>query len=162
MTLGIESGSPRILRKIKKSLSTEFLEIQLKKIKRYGFYSQGFFIVGFPYEKKEDIEATIKFAQKIDLDAAFFGTYVPLPGSSDFQELRKNKKIKLDEMNWDQMFSLKAQNISYHLSSQEIEYYQRLATRKFYFRPRILLRTFRRIHGFKHITSLIKRIKVVI
>lgn len=162
MTFGIESGSPRILREIKKSLSTEFLEKQLKKIKRYGFYSQGFFIIGFPYEKREDIEATIKFAKKIDLDAAFFGTYVPLPGSSDFQELRKNTKLKLDEINWDQMFSLKAQNMSYHLSSQEIEYYQRLATRKFYLRPRILLRTIGRIHGFKHITSLIKRIKVVI
>jgi len=161
LTFGIESGSPRILQRVKKNLSLNFLEKQLKKIKKFGFTTHGFFIIGFPYEKIEDIEETINFSLKINLDAAFFGTYVPLPGSLDFHELEEKGKIDLEKMNWDQMFSLKAQNNSHYLSPQEIEHFQHLATRKFYLRPKIFFKTLGRIQGYKHFFSLIKRLMAV-
>ncbi|TRZ52415.1 MAG: radical SAM protein [Dehalococcoidia bacterium] len=158
ITFGIESGSPQILRMIKKNISCEFIEKQVKKVKKYGFYTQGFFIIGFPFERKKDIEKTINFALKLDLDAAFFGTYVPLPGSEDFERLITTEKISLENMDWDHMFSTKAQDSSLYLTSQEIQYLQRIATRKFYIRPRILLRALLRIRGLSQIKGLLTRI----
>lgn len=158
MTFGIESGSPHILEREKKNVTLELVEKQVKKVKKYGFYTQAFFIIGFPYEEKKDIEETIKFALKLDLDAAFFGTYVPLPGSQDFEELIGKGKISIERMDWDHMFSSKAQDSSFYLTPQEIEYFQRLATRKFYLRPRILLKSLGRIRGFGHIKCLLTRI----
>jgi len=159
ITFGIESGSPRILQKIKKNITVEHIERQVKKVKKYGFYTQAFFIVGFPYERKRDIEETIRFALKLDLDAAFFGTYVPLPGSQDFEELIGAGKISLEKMDWDHLFSSEAQDASLYLTSHEIESLQRLATRKFYLRPRTLLRSLGRIRGFNQIKCLLTRIR---
>lgn len=161
MTFGIESGSPRVLERVKKNITLEFVERQVKKVKKYGFYTQAFFIIGFPYEDKKDIKETIKFTLKLDLDAAFFGTYVPLPGSQDFEELIGAGKISIDRMDWDHMFSSKAQDSSFYLTPQEIEYFQRLATRKFYLRPRILLKSLGRLRGFRHVHSLLNRIRAV-
>ena len=158
MTFGIESGSPHILERVKKNLNLELVERQVKKVKKYGFYTQAFFIIGSPYEEKKDIEETIKFALKLNLDAAFFGTYVPLPGSQDFEELIRKGKISIERMDWDHMFSLKAQESSFYLTPQEIEYFQRLATIKFYLRPRTLLKSLGRIRRLGHIKCLLTRI----
>ncbi|PVX24844.1 MAG: hypothetical protein CW691_06265, partial [Candidatus Bathyarchaeum sp.] len=147
VTFGIESGSAHILKKIKKSITPDLIERQVKKVKTFGFYTQGFFIIGFPYERKGDIQETIDFALKLDLDAAFFGIFVPLPGAQDFEDLIKSGKASVETMDWDHMFSTQAQNFSNNLSSHEIDHLQRLATRKFYLRPRILLRSIMRIRG---------------
>lgn len=159
ITFGIESGSPRILERAKKNITIDLVERQVKKTKKYGFYTQAFFIIGFPHEEKKDIEETIRFAQNLDLDAAFFGTYVPLPGSQDFRELIEKGKITVEGMDWDSMFSSKAQDSAFYLTPEEIEYFQRLATRKFYIRPRILLKSLRRIRGFRQVHGLLTRIK---
>lgn len=157
VTFGVESGSPRILERVKKNITLNFIEKQVKKIKEFGFFTQAFFILGFPYEEKKDVEKTIEFALKLDLDAAFFGTYVPLPGSEDFEELVKLGKARLDRMDWDHMFSTQAQDFSLYLSPKELESLQRLATRRFYLRPKILLKSLFRLRGFAHFKSLLAR-----
>ncbi|MFW9971987.1 MAG: B12-binding domain-containing radical SAM protein [Candidatus Odinarchaeota archaeon] len=162
MTFGIESGSERILRRIKKSLKLDFLETQLKRIKKYGFFCQGFFIIGFPYENKDDVIRTIHYSLKIDLDGAFFGTYVPLPGSEDFNELVSKNKINIETMNWDLMFSMRAQNMSYYLNAKDIKTLIRLANIRFYLRIKIFLGILKRIRGYKHVLSFLQRLRELI
>jgi len=162
ITFGIESGSPRIIERVHKKISLDFLEGQIKKVRSYGFYCHGFFIIGFPYEQREDIELTINYAKKLDLDAAFFGTYVPLPGSADFHDLLEKKKIDLNRMDWNQMFSAYVQDVSFFLTALEIKKYQKLATMRFYLRPKVILRFLMRIRGIKHLWALLVRVKSVI
>jgi len=162
ITFGIESGSPRMIKRVHKKISLDFLERQIRKVRRYGFYCHGFFIIGFPYEQREDIELTIKYAKKLDLDAAFFGTYVPLPGSTDFLDLLEKKKIDINKMNWNQMFSVYVQDVSFFLTALEIKKYQKLATMRFYLRPKIILRSLMRIRGIKHLWTLIARLKSIV
>lgn len=159
ITFGIESGSPRIIERVRKKISLDDLERQIKKVRRYGFYCHGFFIIGFPYEQKEDIELTIQYAKRLDLDAAFFGTYVPLPGSADFVDLLEKKKIDIHQMDWNQMFSVYVQDVSFFLTPLEIKRYQKLATMRFYLRPKIILRFLMRIRGIKHLWTFIARLK---
>jgi len=161
LTFGIETGSPRIQQMTKKNLDLTFVRNQIKKVKKHGFYTQGFFILGFPYETEWDIKATIKYAKTLDLDAAFFGSFVPLPGSHDFEVLLENGKIELDKINWDNFCSVKPFPSS-NLSSDTIKSYVGSAYKQFYYRPSILCRNLKRIKSFKQFRMLTARILEVV
>jgi len=161
LTFGIETGSPRIQQLTKKNLDLTFVKKQIRKVKEHGFYTQAFFILGFPYETEWDIKATIKYAKTLDLDAAFFGSFVPLPGSHDFELLLENGEINLDNINWDNFCSVKP-FASSNLSAEKIKSYVGSAYKQFYRRPRILCRNLKRIKSFKQFRMLTNRILEVV
>lgn len=161
LTFGIETGSERIQQLTKKNLDLTFVKNQIKKVKKHGFLTQGFFILGFPYETEQDIKATIKYAKTLDLDAAFFGSFVPLPGSDDFDLLLENGEIDLTNINWDNFCSVKPFPSS-NLSAEKIKSYVSSAYKQFYRRPRILCRNLRRIKSFRQFRMLTTRILEVV
>lgn len=57
---GIESGSPRIQKKIKKNLDLENVSNKVKHATRLGIKVTVSYIIGFPDETEEDIEKTLK------------------------------------------------------------------------------------------------------
>jgi len=162
ITCGIEFGSQKILNMCKKGLSLEGIERQVNKIKSHGLRAQGFFIIGYPHETKRDINMTIELAKRLDLDAAFFGCYVPLPGSEDFGELLSTGKIKIEEIDWDTLFSVEAHDVSYHLSKREIVDLKKIAYRSFYFRPGIILKVLSRVNSMKQFNALLDRARGII
>lgn len=158
LTFGIETGSMRIQQLTKKNLDLTFVKHQVKKVKKHGFYTQGFFILGFPYETECDMKATIKYAKSLDLDSAFFGSFVPLPGSEDFSKLISNGEINVENINWNNLCSIKPFSTSY-LSSDVIEQYVHSANYEFYFRLKTLFRNLKRIKSFKQLKMLTHRLK---
>lgn len=158
LTFGIETGSLRIQKLIKKNLDLEFVKHQLKKVKNHGFYTQGFFILGFPYETENDMKATIEYAKSLNLDSAFFGAFVPLPGSEDFNRLLSNGEINLENFNWDTLFSIKPFSSS-HLSGDLIEKYVRSANWQFYLRPKTFFKNLKRIKSLKQLKILANRLR---
>jgi len=83
---GAESGSPRILRMIKKDVSTDQLVLSAKKSKEFGITPEYSFMIGLPNETKEDMLLTIDaFARLYEANpnAEFIGPqpYRPYPGS---------------------------------------------------------------------------------
>lgn len=85
LTFGIESGSDRILDLIQKDIRVDDVIKAHKKAKDFGFRTLYHFMIGFPEETKEDIEATlrlIRFLGRVK-NAAFLGPaiYVPYPGT---------------------------------------------------------------------------------
>lgn len=157
VTCGIEFGSQEILDKYNKGLSLEQIERQINKIKSHGLYAQGFFIIGAPHETYEDVLKTIKFAKKLKLDSAFFGSYVPLPGSEDFDELLSTGRLRMEDIDWDTLFSVKAHDVSYHIEKDELIQLRQMAHRQFYFRPKIIMSTLSRIKNVTHLVDLLKR-----
>jgi radical SAM superfamily enzyme YgiQ (UPF0313 family) len=61
---GIESGSQNVLDKIGKGITVKQSLSAVKNAKRAKLRALGSFVIGFPEEKKEDIEKTIKFSKK--------------------------------------------------------------------------------------------------
>ena len=85
--LGFESGSERTLKKINKVLDLKTSRKVIKKIRELGNgYIIGFFISGFHFETKEDIEKTLEFARSLDLDWALIRNYQAIPGSKIYDE----------------------------------------------------------------------------
>ncbi|MBI3786127.1 MAG: B12-binding domain-containing radical SAM protein [Deltaproteobacteria bacterium] len=70
---GVESGSQKILDRLKKEQTLEEVETAVSNAKRAGIeIVHGFFVVGNPDETAEDMRATFDFAAKLRLDTFAF------------------------------------------------------------------------------------------
>jgi len=94
ITIGIESGSPRIQKLIKKGLRLENVEHFLKMTRRYDIVTNGSFIIGFPGETVKDVWKTIRFARRLELDHAFFGFATPYP-STELQQMALDQGLRM-------------------------------------------------------------------
>lgn len=77
IAVGFESGSNETLKKIKKGTTVEDNLKAAKLIKQSGIPLFGFFMIGFPWETKEDIINTLKFIFKTDPD--FIELHIAMP-----------------------------------------------------------------------------------
>jgi len=81
ISIGIESGSDRILKLVKKNITTDQVRNVARLIKKRGFWLHTFFMVGFPYETEKDIRKTINFIKEIRPDSMNLCTFTPHPGT---------------------------------------------------------------------------------
>ncbi len=83
LVLGAQSGSSKILKKMKRAHSVEDVINAVEIIISYGLIANVDFIFGNPGETEEDIEATIWLIHKlIEMGAKIHGHYfMPLPGT---------------------------------------------------------------------------------
>ena len=81
VAIGIESGSPKILKQIGKGTTVETIRRCVKWSKEAGIIVRGYFILGMPEETNEDIELTESLADELDLDEYGFTILCPYPGT---------------------------------------------------------------------------------
>ncbi len=92
INIGVESGSPRILRDIGKGTRVEHIKNVFKWAKKYGIKTRGFFLLGMPNETREDLDLTEKLIDEIEPDVVGFTILCPYPGS-DFYDPVKHKDV---------------------------------------------------------------------
>lgn len=79
--LGIESGSPEILKNINKRISLDQARTAVRLLSAAGIEAYSFFMVGHPGETKETVELTKRFAKELkSANTGFFVTQV-FPGT---------------------------------------------------------------------------------
>ncbi len=84
---GIESGSQKVLDRLKKEQTLEDVETAVTNAKKAGIdIVHGFFVVGNPDEKVEDIAATFDFAARLRLDTYGFNRLCVYRGTPLWQE----------------------------------------------------------------------------
>lgn len=72
--IGIESGSPRILKRIHKIQNVDLIKENLLKLLRNGINIKGYFIYGFPEETIEDFEMTFALASELKEASIRYGS----------------------------------------------------------------------------------------
>jgi radical SAM superfamily enzyme YgiQ (UPF0313 family) len=155
ISLGIESGSNRILSLMKKNLTAEKIRHSIDMIRKFKIDIAGFFIVGFPQETIEEIEETIKFSLKLDLIRANYFTYLPFPGTESYRELEKNSE--LDNIDWRKFYFMSAPYVPVGLTQKKLKDLQRKAFFRFYLRPNILKKNLLVVKSVRHLYFLLKR-----
>jgi len=156
LSVGIESGSDRILRKMKKSLEVAKIEEKIRVIRQAGIGVSGFFMLGFPGETPEEMEATIDFALRLPLARASFTNFQPFPGSEEFDRLRESGEIAVD---WE-TFAPTLQSTSYHppgITGPDLRRLRKRALRKFYARPSVAWGMLREIRSWDHAAWIFRR-----
>jgi anaerobic magnesium-protoporphyrin IX monomethyl ester cyclase len=100
--LGIESGSPEILKKMHKGILTSSAVVAVRTLSQNGIIVLGGMMLGAPYESLSEMITTVRFAHKladVGLDAVQFSLYTPLPGTRIFDDaIRYGQLFTLD---WD-------------------------------------------------------------
>lgn len=157
ISVGIESGSQRILDHMKKKLTLDLIREKIALAKRLGFNINSFFIIGYPQETKEDIRSTIKFARELPLDTAHFSCFLPLPGTEITRDLLDSGKLK--KINYGELFYSKVPFSPEGITKKELKDFQKKAFLFFYLRPSILLGLILKLKSFRHFRSILKRAK---
>jgi len=93
LDLGIESGSPKSLKSLAKGINVEGIKEAVKIAKKYVKVA-GFFMIGIPGERLEDVEMTFDLAKKLDLDKYTWSLFSPLPGSAFYNDLKKQSAFR--------------------------------------------------------------------
>jgi len=92
ITFGCESGVQRVLDQIiRKNLRTEQIPRAIDNAKKAGLLVHTFWIVGFPGETRDEMERTIEFASMSGADSFSVSTYSPLPGTSIYRKVMKER-----------------------------------------------------------------------
>lgn len=81
VAIGVETGDERIRKLIKKGNTLEQMRRATKLIHKHGLTLVGFFMFGFPWETKQEIEKTIDFMKEINPTFAFPYIVTPAPGT---------------------------------------------------------------------------------
>lgn len=155
ISIGIESGSPRILEDMKKGLTREKIKRQIRLVKKQGLAVNGFFILGYPGETIRDINMTIDFAKNLDLTRAAFFNFIPLPGTCIYGRLLQ--KGELEKLSWDKMFEAYISYSPKGISKTTLKSLQRKAHLEFYLRPKIFFRLMLSLRSYNQFKFVIKR-----
>ena len=68
VSLGFESGSERILKRMNKGFTLKEVRRASKMLAEYGIHRIGFLLLGGPGENKKSVEESLSFVDSIDLD----------------------------------------------------------------------------------------------
>jgi len=142
LSVGLESGSQRILDYMCKDLRLETARVKTSMIARHSNIKvHAMFILGYPTETREDILKTIRFAKKLDIFAATFFTFLLLPGSPEFARLLNRGEITNPPFR-----AIRIDSHIYAPRGMSLKTLKRLYHRaflEFYMRPRVLWRIFK-------------------
>jgi len=98
MYFGIESANQWVLKYYNKQTTPQQAEVAVKNARKAGVdVVVGSFIVGAPNETRSEIQNTLKFAQRLDLDVPQFNILGAFPGTDLWDELAMKGVIDVDQ-----------------------------------------------------------------
>jgi radical SAM superfamily enzyme YgiQ (UPF0313 family) len=134
---GVESGSPRILRKLNKGVSLEQTVKAFKLCREEGIRISCSMMLGIPGETVSDINVTFNLAKKLNPDWIHFNIFVAYPGSGLYDEVIESGLYDRIE---DFVAYVKTEEFDYSMLLK----LQRKFLRDFHRSPRSILRKIRR------------------
>jgi len=99
-TMGLESGSNRILQYLKgNSVTVEQNEKAVKILKKHDLLVSATLVIGSPTETKEEMLQTYRLIERTELDGGDTYVLVPFPGTKVWEYAEKAGKVS-DNMDW--------------------------------------------------------------
>ena len=94
LTFGIESGCPDTQKFIRKNLNLEKAKEIMKIARDIGLWTFSTYIIGFPYETKENMEMTFNYAINSNSDFVGFILLMPFPGTDVTKIMEKEGLLR--------------------------------------------------------------------
>ena len=83
--IGAESGSPRILKHLKKTITPQQIEQVFGWAREAGLQRRGYFMIGSPEENLESITETEKLIDLVEPDSTSISIFTPYPGCEAYR-----------------------------------------------------------------------------
>ncbi|MBN1901457.1 radical SAM protein [Candidatus Sumerlaeota bacterium] len=145
VAFGVESGSGDLLEKMKKNATPEQARQAIKAAKEAGLLTHAFYIIGLPWETKETLEITLRFARELDTDFFDFNIAYPLPGT-EFYEIASREGL-FDETTLSTGSYARAAARTFTLTPEQLTSWRKKALLSLYFRPLYICKTLSRVIG---------------
>ena len=94
--VGIESGSDRILRAMRKGFTVDRALAACRAIRNAGLELHAFFMVGFPQETQATLAETLDVMRCIHASRILYSIFAPYPGTEAFEHCRQHNLIEAD------------------------------------------------------------------
>lgn len=154
VSIGVESGSQYILDKIGKKITLDDIMRTVKIFKKAKIKIYNYFVIGLPWDNEETIEQTIDFAIALNSDFVSFYTATPLPGTRFCKYAGENNLFDERDSFKDAYFQPVAK--THCLSKERVFELHKQAIRRYYLRPRYILKMLFNIRSFAEIKNYIR------
>jgi len=157
ISFGVETGSERLLKKIKKGINKSQIISAFDLCAKIGIETRAFFILAIPSETLSESHETINFAKRLNPSYVQFSLAVPYPGSEFYDQAIAEG---WSPPNWEYFNTYpedKPVYIPRGRMAKELLCLQAWALKSFYFRPSYILNRFR---GIVSPGDLLKNVKV--
>lgn len=146
ISLGVESGNVEIQKRHcgsklldgKKNLDLERCVEVFDACRKHGIETRAFCMVGFPEETPAMVEDTFRLVERLDPDQVQFCAVTAYPGTPLYKLLHGSR-----EFDYASMTGFQALEGNEHMSAEQIQEKIREGYRRFYRRPKRLLREMR-------------------
>ncbi len=133
MAFAVETATPRLQKMLRKNIKLDRIKENIAIARREGIMCQGFFMLGFPTETREELEATVDFAVTSQLHAAHLFVVNAYEGTGLADMARELGKPVHSDFNATYM-SEGFSNLT-DLSDKELDGIRRRGLRRFWFKP---------------------------
>lgn len=152
LRLGVESGDERILKVMNKQINLEKVKRAFKIAEKVGIETFAYFIIGYYSDTPESMNKTINFAAELNADWAMFTIATPYPQTNLFDLAAKDNLIDKDY--WKKYTAgEKVGRMPYLV--KDADKWAKQAYRRFYFRPRFILKKVRNLNSFHKLRNYI-------
>lgn len=142
--VGYESGNEQILKNVRKGVGLERARRFTRDCHELGILIHGTFILGLPGETRDTIEETIRFAQEMNPETLQVSLASPYPGTAMYDFVVRNGFLTVDSL-VDETGYQKC-TVSYpEVSSNEIFKAVEAFYRRYYFRPRYIWKSIKKM-----------------
>lgn len=100
LALAPETGNPETLSRIRKGFTLEQVRQAVRWCKELGIHTSSFYTLGFPWEKREHLEDTLRFMRELDTDFAYIFRAYPLEGTPLYDKMGVRPSEDFKEGGW--------------------------------------------------------------
>lgn len=157
VNFGIESGSSEILKKIGKRISVSKAIEVIRACHKAGLRTQCTFILGFPYDTMETMKMTLDAAKKIGPTIAIFFPLTPYPGTEVYEKFLDKDLMRKNVEDWNNFtmtYNTSGISVNDKYSGKEIRDLAYLWNRKFYLRPKQLIKLAKTVNSVESFIRL--------
>jgi len=159
LAFGIESGTQKVLDRLKKMQTLEQVERTVGAAKRHGIETtHGFFLIGTPEESEEDILESFRFAARLKLDTFGFNRLCVYRGTPLWKEYVERGIID-DVRDWNKWF--KCSDIDPTVLPSQVLNRARQRGYLLLFAKRLFLRPFQTIKLLRRFGRYMKRADIL-
>jgi len=90
IAFGVDAGNNRMLEVVKKGETIEDIERAVQVACDLGYDVKLLFVVGTPYETREDVEDKVRLSRKFPIQEVHFYNIIPYPGTELFDWVEEN------------------------------------------------------------------------
>jgi radical SAM superfamily enzyme YgiQ (UPF0313 family) len=156
---GVEAGTDRILKVLRKGVTLEQARNAFKVTKEVGISTLAYFMIGSPTETREEMLQTIEFAQELDPDFVHITILTPFPATAIYRKGLEDGLFKSDfwrEFAANPTSDFEPEYWEENLSREELLELVAYAYKSFYTRPRYIIKELAQVRSLNEFMRKVK------